>query len=144
MTPKRRVATRGDHESFCRAEGWERRTTARSKRGTHHVNFELALPDGRILYTRISHPVDRTDYGPSLFSHILRDQLQVTDDEFWDCIDHGVVPNRSKPAQPHESIPAEVAYTLIHRARIPEHDVRAMSRAEALERLSAFYADPPG
>jgi hypothetical protein len=48
--------------------------------GTHHVTYELDLPDGRILRTRISHPPGRTTYGPSsLWAHVPRDQLQVSE-----------------------------------------------------------------
>lgn len=43
-------------------------------------------PDGRVLRTRVSHPVDRTDYGKSLWSHILRDQLEVSEAQFWECV----------------------------------------------------------
>ncbi|MDQ1515900.1 MAG: hypothetical protein QOE80_1730 [Actinomycetota bacterium] len=32
--------------------------------------YELDLPDGRTLRTRIPHPPDRTDHGASLFAHI--------------------------------------------------------------------------
>lgn len=78
MSGKRPPATRKDHEAFCTTEGWLERTRADGKRGSHHVSYELPLPDGRILYTRISHSIDRTDYGPGIFRHILRDQLQVT------------------------------------------------------------------
>ena len=56
------------------------------KEGTHHDNYELTLPDGEILWTRISHPVNRTDYGPGMWADILRDQLQVSEATFWDCI----------------------------------------------------------
>lgn len=142
MAPKRRTASRVDHETFCQAEGWEQRKTATGRRGTHHVNYEFALPDGRILYTRISHPVDRTDYGPSLWGHILRDQLEVNDEEFWACVEQGALPERGVAAEPEEAIPAEVAYTLITRARIPESEVRAMSRTEALARLADYYSRP--
>ncbi|BCB87816.1 hypothetical protein [Phytohabitans suffuscus] len=48
-----------------------------------HVTYELTLSDGRVLRTRVSHPVDRTTYGPSIWSHILRDQLDVTNAVFW-------------------------------------------------------------
>lgn len=44
-------AARKDHEKFCRTEGWTRRTSARGKKGTHHDNDELALPNGDILWT---------------------------------------------------------------------------------------------
>jgi hypothetical protein len=36
--------------------------------GTHHVTYELDLIDGGVLRTRISHPVDRSSYGRSMWS----------------------------------------------------------------------------
>lgn len=103
------------------------------------MNYELALPDGSVLYTRISHPVDRTDYGPSIWAHILRDQLHVTAEEFWDCVDHQVVPRRGEVPEVTDAIPVGVIRALTVQARIPESEVHAMTKAEAIARLSEFY-----
>jgi hypothetical protein len=138
VSEQRRPATRTDHQSFCLVEGWTERRRATGRRGTHHVNYELPLPDGRILYTR-SHPVDRTDYGPSIWSHILRDQLAVTADEFWACVHDKMLPDRQGPEAPVEAIPAGVVRALVVDARVSEVDVRAMSKAEAVQRLADFY-----
>jgi hypothetical protein len=139
MSERRRPATRTDHETFCITEGWAERKRATGKRGTHHVNYEFALPDGRILYTRISHPVDRTGYGPSIWSHILRDQLAVTAEEFWACIEDKVLPDRQELQVPAETIPVGVVRVLIVEAHIPEAQVQAMTKAEAIQRLAEFY-----
>jgi len=139
VAERRPPATRKDHEQFCLTEGWAERRRATGKRGTHHVNYELALPDGRILYTRISHPVDRTDYGPSIWAHVLRDQLDVTADEFWDCVENRVLPDRGLPVVPAESIPAGVVRVLVHEAHVPEAEVRSMSKEQAVQRLAEFY-----
>ncbi|MGW6280389.1 hypothetical protein [Kribbella sp. NPDC055071] len=139
MIERRRPATRTDHQNFCVTEGWTERKRATGRSGTHHVNYEFALPDGRILYTRISHPVDRSNYGPSIWSHILRDQLDVTAEEFWACVDEKVVPQRQQVQPPAESIPAGVVRALITEAHIPEADVRAMTKAAAVQRLAKFY-----
>lgn len=69
--------TRKDHETFCQVEEWRRVRDARGRTGTHHVTYELDLIDGRILRTRISHPVDRGSYGRSMWKRILRDQLEI-------------------------------------------------------------------
>lgn len=136
---KRPPATRVDHETFCTTEGWAERKRATGKRGSHHVNYEVALPDGSVLYTRISHPVDRTDYGPSIWAHILRDQLDVTAEEFWDCVNHQVVPNRGHTPEVTDAIPLGVIRALTQEARIPEVEVHAMTKAEAIARLGEFY-----
>lgn len=133
--------TRQDHERFCDTEGWKRVRDARGRTGTHHVTYEFALPDGRILRTRISHPVNRSTYGSSLWSHILRDQLHVSEAEFWSCVRDGVRPDRGIPELPAEALPADLVYLLITRVGLDESVVAAMSKAEALERLNRYWTE---
>jgi hypothetical protein len=134
-------STRQDHERFCDVEGWKPVRDARGRTGTHHVTYEFALPDGRILRTRISHPVDRSTYGPSLWSHILRDQLQVSAPEFWSCVRDGVRPDRGMPEPPAEALPADLAHLLINRVGLSESEVAAMSKAEAVERINRYWTE---
>lgn len=133
--------TRKNHEAFCAIEGWTRVRDARGRTGTHHVTCELALPDGRILRTRISHPVDRSGYGASLWSHILRDQLQVTEAEFWAAVRENKKPDRGAPEPPAEALPADVVHLLISRAGLTEAEVAAMTRDQAIERLQRYWAE---
>ena len=138
MPPARR-ANRQDHQAFCMAAGWELRRTARGRTGTHHENYELPLPDGRILYTRISHPVNREVYGPSLFSHMLRDQLRVSAREFWDCVDNGVRPNRGKPPHPEMALPLELVNLLRRHVGLTEPEIARLTKSEAVGKLTEFY-----
>ena len=131
--------TRVDHEKFCQAEGWTTVRNARGKKTSHHVTYELALPDGRILRTRVSHPMDRTDYGPSIWSHILREQLMVTEDEFWDCVSNGVPPSRGAPQIPSNSLPADLVYQLVVKFRIPESEVAEMDKERAVNLLQHLW-----
>lgn len=133
--------TRQDHERYCLNEGWEQVRDACGRTGTHHVTYELALPDGRILRTRVSHPVDRNGYGRSLWAHILRDQLQVSEGEFWACVKNGVKSDRGVPHPPPGALPAEVVHLLITRVRLREDEVQAMSRDEAIARLQRFWTE---
>ena len=133
--------TRKDHEAFCAAEGWLRVRDARGRTGTHHVTYELALPDGRVLRTRISHPVDRSGYGPSLWGHILRDQLQVTEQEFWACVRENMKPERGAPEPPATALPADLVHMLITRVGLPEAEVAAMSKDQAIARLQQYWTD---
>lgn len=133
--------TREHHQKFCEIEAWNRVRDARGRTGTHHVTYEFALPDGRILRTRISHPVDRTAYGSSLWGHILRDQLEVSEAEFWNCVRDGVKPDRGIPTPPTEPLPADLVYLLINRVRLAESEVAAMTKAEAVERLNRYWAE---
>ena len=94
-----------------------------------------------MLRTRISHPPDRYTYGPSLWAHILRDQLTVNEDEFWACVDHGQKPDRGDSPRPNATIPSDVVYQLVVRFRVSEDEVASMSKAEAIARLQQLYGD---
>ncbi|MFC9291436.1 cytotoxic translational repressor of toxin-antitoxin stability system [Streptomyces sp. NPDC057052] len=132
---------RENHDRFCRVEKWLRVRDARGRTGTHHVTYELTLHDGRILRTRVSHPVDRTAYGAAMWRHILRDQLDVTEDEFWACAQQGEPPDRGAPGPPREALPADLVYLLIHRVGVGEDTVAGMTRDEAVARLQQYWTD---
>lgn len=133
--------TRRFHEKFCHVEGWAQVKDARGRTGTHHVTYELGLRDGRVLRTRVSHPVDRTAYGPSIWSHILRDQLAVADAEFWQCVQDGVKPDRGEPEVPADALPAELVYMLINRVGLDDATIAAMRKEEAVARLNRYWAE---
>jgi hypothetical protein len=132
--------TREDHERFCKNEGWRRLRDARGRTGTHHITYELDLPDGGVLRTRISHPPDRTTYGPSLWAHILRDQLRVSDEEFWACVREGRRPGRGERPMPSDALPADLVHLLIHRVGLTDTEVAGMSKDEAVDRLRRFWS----
>ncbi|MGH3312862.1 MAG: cytotoxic translational repressor of toxin-antitoxin stability system [Streptomyces sp.] len=129
------------HERFCGTENWVRVRDARGRTGTHHLTYELTLRDGRVLRTRISHPVDRTVYGAAMWSHILRDQLSVSADEFWDCVLHGRLPDRGVPPVPKEALPADLVYLLIHRVGLAEGAVAGLTKEEAVARLQRYWTE---
>ena len=133
--------TRADHERFCRTEGWRRVRNARGRTGTHHVTFELDLPDGRVLRTRISHPVDRTDYGPALWRHIVSDQLQVTEEQFWACVRYGIRPPRDAPIPTAPSLPADLVHLLMTKVHLTEAEIATMTREQALAQLARFWTE---
>jgi hypothetical protein len=91
------------------------------------------------LRTRISHPPNRQTYGPSLWAHILRDQVHVDEDEFWACVREKKVPQRGRGEPTQPSIPAGVVAQLLSNG-VEESEVRLMSRAEAIERLNLIWS----
>ncbi|MGL5929254.1 MAG: cytotoxic translational repressor of toxin-antitoxin stability system [Dermatophilaceae bacterium] len=115
------------------------RESATGRRGTHHVDYELVLPDGRVLRTRVSHPPNRSSYGSAMWAHILRDQLDVTEREFWDCVKDGLAPDRGVSQPVSSAIPVGVAISLVNTFHIPESEVRAMTREQAIDRLAECY-----
>ena len=113
---------------------------SRGRTCAHHLTYQLDLPDGRALRTRrLPSSPDRTDYGPSIWSHILRDQLAVSDAEFWACVRDAHKPDRGLPAAPPGAIPSELVHLLIHRVGVAEDAVAAMSKEQAIERLNAYW-----
>jgi len=111
--------------------------------GTHHVTYELHLHDGRILRTRISHPPDRSTYGKSIWAHILRDQLDVSEAEFWACVQDKVKPDRGEPRVPAEALPAELVHLLITRLGLSDPEIAKMSKADAIARMQEYWSRPP-
>lgn len=95
---KHPAATREHHDDFCVIEKWALVRGATGKPVNHHRTYELNLWDGSILRTRISRPVNSSTYGPKMWSQILREQLCVSVDEFWDCVNHAALPDRGAPA----------------------------------------------
>lgn len=131
--------TREDHQTFCTNEGWELVRNARGGTGSHHATYELHLYDGRILRTRISHPPNRDTYGPQIWGHILRDQLDVEQDVFWACVRDGVKPARGAPEPPAEALPAELVHLLLTRVHLSKAEVAAMSKDDAIARMQEFW-----
>ncbi len=132
--------TREAHEAFCKTEGWQLVRNARGKTGTHHVTYELQLHDGRILRTRISHPVNRDTYGPEIWSHILRDQLDVDQATFWACVQDGIRPDRGAPQPPPGALPVDLVHLLLTRVHLSEAEVAAMSKDQAIARMQQYWA----
>jgi len=137
----RLAPTRADHDRFCRIEGWTPVRDATGRTGTHHVAYELVLPDARVLRTRISHPPNRTTYGAGLWAHILRDQLDVDEATFWAVVRDGVKPSRGAAARPTGTLPAELAFLLVNRVGLTREQIAIMSRADAIERLNRYWTE---
>ncbi|KSU67228.1 hypothetical protein [Arthrobacter sp. NIO-1057] len=135
-------ATRVDHEKFCLTEQWTRRKTSTGKTGTQHHNYELGLPDGRVLLTRISHPINREDYGVALWNHILRGQLEVTNEDFWNCVKSKILPDRGFAQKDvANAIPSDVVNILVNKFHVAEQEVRRITAIEAVTLMSNLFAE---
>ena len=135
--------SRRDHDRFCRLEGWTEVRNARGRKVGHHITYELTLPDGRILRTRISRPPNSETYGPRLWAHVL-DQLQVTEAEFWACVALRELPDRGTVSRepPGTSLPAGLVHQLIHVAGVPESEVAGMTLEDAVEVMRGHWSRP--
>ncbi len=142
MSEKHPPATREAHDQFCENEKWTLVRGATGRPVTHHRTYELDLWDGRILRTRISRPIDKTDYAASMWSHILKNQLEVTAEAFWACVNRGVVPDRGKPDSPDvtKAIPLFLRQALRERG-VDDATILALDPASAAALLAATYLD---
>lgn len=138
------AGTRVDHNRFCLNEEWTLVRGARGREVRHHVTYELDLPDGRVLRTRVSRPVQKVVYGVDLWKAILREQLCVTEDEFWACVKSKVKPDRGGGSvePPPQSLPASLVHQLIHQAGVPEEQVATMTLKEAVKAMTAHWSEP--
>lgn len=138
-----RPGSRRQHKKFCDAEGLDLVRDAQGQPVRHHITFELPLADGRILRTRISRPADNTTYGPALWSAILdAHQLDVSEPEFWDCVDRGITPARpGEPAPvPPQALPADLVHQLLSKLKLSEAEVAKLSRQRALDLMAEYRA----
>lgn len=132
---------RGDHEKFCVAEGWTRVTDARGRTVSHHATFTFATPQGDILRTRISHPIGRETYAPSMWAHILRSQLHVSANDFWACVLDGVRPDRGAPKIPDAALSFPLVARLVRELGLSRAEIARLSHEEARELLEQGTAD---
>ena len=132
------MATFGDLKAYVEQDGWteeQNRSRNRTRTGDHW-RYSKEQPDGRTFRTKVSHSV-RDEIGPSLFGHILRDQLDVDDATFW-----AVVHGRSVPQAPVAPTPTPVPGWLIQRlivtVRMSEQEVRRLNAEDAAGAWEAF------
>lgn len=140
------MATFRDLRTYVTNDGWvEEPNLARGRRRTgDHRRFFRELPDGSRLRTKVSHD-ERAEIGPDLFHRILRDQLRVTEDQFWAVV-RGRVGPKASPATEVEPIPGWLVTRLILTAGLSEDQVGRMTRAEAEAAWIEYQGEqrPPG
>ncbi len=139
-----RAASRREHQQFCEVEGWTEVLNARGKPTTRHITYELPLGDGRVFRTRISRPANTDTYGKSLWSHILEDQLHVTEEEFWECVDDKNPPDRMPVTQKPDAavLPASLAYQLVHTLQLTRDEIAELTLEDAVQRMTEYWARP--
>ncbi|QES58981.1 hypothetical protein DEJ51_15695 [Streptomyces venezuelae] len=76
-----------------------------------------------------------------MWSHILRDQSDGTENEFWGCVIDGRRPDRGAPPAPKESLPADLVSLLIHRVGLSEAAVSELAKEDAVARLQRYWTD---
>lgn len=137
------AGSRVDHNQFCVNDHWEKVRDARGRDVRHHLTWELILADGTVLRTRISRPLNTQTYGANLWKVILRDQLAVTEDQFWSCVRDDVRPARGADTEPPpNALPAQLVWQLIHQAEVFESDIAGMTLQQAVDAMARYWAAP--
>jgi hypothetical protein len=76
-----------------------------------------------------------------MWKHILRDQLQVAEPEFWSCVHDGIKPRRGTPEPTAKTLPADLVHLLISRVGLDESEVARLSKEEAVARLQRYWTE---
>lgn len=139
--PRHRPANREDHDDFCRKEQWQLVRGATGQPVKHHRTYELRLWDNRVLRTRISRPIDRSEYARSTWAHILREQLEVIGDEFWDCLERDLLPNRGAPPEERPGLPYHLFRQLTETLGLPPEEAASLTPQQATARIAKYWTD---
>ena len=137
------MATFGDLKTFVEHDGWTQEPNlARGHARTgDHWRYRKDLPDGTSLRTKVAHSL-RDEIGIDLFKHILRDQLRVSEDRFWDVVRGGLTEETVAPLPRAATIPGWLVQRLIFTVGLREDEVRAMTVDEASAAWEAYKAQP--
>jgi hypothetical protein len=132
------------HRKFVETEGWERKGTSRGSGKTgDHYRYNLCLATGDVLTTRVSHGSGQIN-DPKLIAAIYRDQLAVSEESFWRCVEDGVLPPRPEPpsaAPEGEALDAKLVRNLIRRVGLSEAEIATFTKAEAVRRWEKYLSE---
>jgi hypothetical protein len=136
------VATFGNLQKYLARDSWiEEPNLARGHRRIgDHWRYRKDLPDGTTLRTKVSHSLG-AEIGVALFKHILRDQLQTSEDRFWAVV-RGVAPLSEPPPPQARTIPGWLVQRLLVTMGLREDEIRAMTADEAQAAWVAYQARP--
>lgn len=132
-----------DIRRFCEVDHWESKAAKAGKKRRDHDRFFKTLSDGSVLRTKASR--GNNEIGSDLARHILRDQLRVTETQFWKAIDEGNPPVRAdEDAQPPQrpTLPGWLVVALVHKVGLPEQTVAGMSEDAALKAWQEWTSFP--
>ncbi len=127
---------------FVETEGWDDKDKKSGRKTGDHRRYTLRLETGEVLYTRVSHGSGSVD-DPGLWTRILREQLQVTEDQFWDCVRRGIKPPRPGVAAPppENRLDAKLAFNLIKKVGLTHEQVAELDREQAIEAWKRYLGE---
>jgi hypothetical protein len=123
-------------ERFCGIDGW------REVRSTHHVFYEKALADGTVLRTHRSF-ASKKAMSPGRFKAILRNQLQVSEYDFWNALKTGAPVERpSSPPEAGATLPAYLVRVLERELHMSQKEIAALTEEEAKRLVEEHWSKP--
>lgn len=135
-----RAPTWGDLVAFCKADRWDQ------ERATKHAIYKKVLADGTALQTEVSPGKGADNIGAGLFHFILRVELKVSEDEFWQAIRSGEPASRpAHPAPPPVSRKpsAGLVFQLRKHLHLTDVEISRLSKDEAVEMLNEHFSTSP-
>lgn len=139
-----RLPTFAEHRRFCEVDGWDLHRPVRK----HYVYTRL-LRSGELLRTTVSKGDGH--YGdPGFWASIRNRQLRVSEEQFWDAVEGGLVPDRGDragPAPAGEPIPYTIASTLLKDAGYSHAELEGMTKDAAVAAYThwlTYKERPPG
>ena len=137
-----RLPTYGQHHRFCEVDDWHDKDAGSAKKKGDHHRYVKTLPDGTPLFTRVSHGSGQYR-SPSFWAMILREQLQITEEQFWEAVEKGIPPVRptTEPEPPgDEPLPMSLVTQLRFAVGLSIHEIGSMTLQEAEARLAEWEA----
>ncbi len=125
-----------DVEAFLAADLWI------AGRKTGHDFYEKLLPNGELLRTHISRAGSK-GMSPGRFRAILRNQLKVGEDDFWEAIRAGRP--AARPSEVEEPPPQHAAWVvrvLVIELHLTPSEIQALSVEDALRMVNALRSRP--
>jgi hypothetical protein len=138
--------TWGEFEKFLGVDGWIRlQAGSRGGRSEDHIFFEKVLPDGRVLQTHISHS-RRGRPSAGRFGAILRDQLEVSREQFWTALHKGEPVDRPAALDESERVEHEawVVAALARGLHMTAEQIAALSIDDAKQLVLDHWSRPTG
>lgn len=123
-------------EEFCRIDRWQE-----IDKSDDHRYYQLV--HGRtVLQTRVSHSSKKT-MSEGRWSSILRDQLQVSADDFWKALRTGdPVQRPSQPPDESRGIPLWCAQVLENELHMAPAEIAGLEPDEAQRLVHEFWSRP--
>lgn len=121
--------------AFCRIDGWISASGKPGRSTSKHEVWTKSLPKGTTLRVVISK--GRGEYPSRMAGYILKNELRVTEHEFWSAVRTGEAPRRPEQRSPQpegELLPLSLVRALLA-AGYSGADLNGLSLADAKELL---------